>query len=394
MLYAFYRGDYMRNILLKIILFIYILFILVIISANRDAVFATSGGFGVSGTFASYHYKLVPGERVDTPSVYITFYNNYSKEITVNLFTIGPDGVIIILESDIVVIPAKETLKVLISIYVELHAIPGNHIFGLVAEVVPDEIGGIQIVGSAQLRANLSIYGEAGRFDINLMDSEGNPFIGDLHVFRNESDSLIPVGYSETSAYSDRVIPGNYVVIVYFNGILVAEKKFTVEDAYDKQLSLIAKTVTINTFLVAPNFDPDTNLLLSATIIFGIKNIYLPVANFRVMLNVWYKTKKIDEIEIIYTNHLDVVSFNGRYTYIPSDGWKSGNYSFKLELHSQNEDDSKLNYLLDETSAKTYNVPKDVVNSSINWSMILVTTSSVTLTGFILLVILKNKKRI
>jgi len=384
----------MKSKLFKILIFMNIFTLLIFISASKQSIIASQGGFGVSGTFASYHYKVVLGERIDTPNVYVTFYNNYSKEITVNLFTVGPDGVEIILENDVVIIPALESLKVIISIVVQAYALPGDYLLGMTAEVIPDEIGGVQIVGSAQLRTNISIFGEAGRFSISIIDTAGNLFHGVQQIYRIDGDLLIPIGYSETSQYNDRVIPGDYVIKCHYNGILVAEKNFTIHVDDNLQIHLVAKTVLIKTFLVGPNFDSETGLLLSTSIAFGIENIYLPVTNVSVVLTVWYKTTKLDEIEMLYTSYLDAVSIDGRYTYMPLDGWKSGNYSFKLQLFQQSEIDGELNYLFDETDMKTYYVPKDAVKSSLNFLLTALITSSVGFVAVLTLLVLKNKKKI
>ena len=76
-----------------------------------------SGGFAVSGNFSSYHYKMVPGETVSTPDVYVIFFNNYAVDIDVELSprVTKPDGtpstmgnrLEFIVEELLVTIPAK-----------------------------------------------------------------------------------------------------------------------------------------------------------------------------------------------------------------------------------------------------------------------------------------------
>jgi hypothetical protein len=65
-----------------------------------------NASFGVSGTFAGYHYKIVPGERIDSENIYASFVNNYSVPIDVQIATEGPAGVEFLVEQGVVTIPA------------------------------------------------------------------------------------------------------------------------------------------------------------------------------------------------------------------------------------------------------------------------------------------------
>jgi hypothetical protein len=47
----------------------------------------SSSGIAVTGTFADYHYKLLPGEVIESNEIFVLFFNNYDVDIEIELTT-------------------------------------------------------------------------------------------------------------------------------------------------------------------------------------------------------------------------------------------------------------------------------------------------------------------
>jgi hypothetical protein len=349
-------------------------------------------GFGASGPFAGYHYKLVQGESIEIPQIYVIFFNNYNTEINVQLSATVPDGVTIDLESDLITMEANSIMEVPVRITTADDAAAGDYVIGVAAEVIPDEINGIQIIGSAKLSARLSIYGEAGRYSIVTETTKGDPFEGDLTIYRKEDNNLLtPVGYSDDGTYSDRVIPGTYVAQVYYDGTKVVDYEFVINDGDDLDIVLVAKTVFITTFLVGPVFNDETELLQSAQIVYTIENIYEPINNARLMLVVERNGSPVDNIEILFTGYLGTGAFDGRYSYIPTNGWRAGDYSFKLEIY-EDDIEKQDTFLHDETDTKIFTIDRDIVEPYLDvWDFVLYGAILILIIVIIFLLIYRKK---
>jgi hypothetical protein len=370
---------------IKKIYYIVIGFIMIALaSASMPFVKADEEGFGTSGPFAGYHYKLVQGETISIPQVYVTFYNNYNTDIEIEIWGNDiPEGVSLDLPRGLVPMDANSILRVPVSITTDNDAPAGDYLIGVAAEVVPKEINGIQIIGSAQLTAKLSIYGEAGNYSITTETASGDPFVADLTVYRRDESYLTPVGFSEDGTLADRVVPGDYFAQVIYDGKIVAEQDFTLNDGDDIEILLIAKTVFINSFLVGPIFDEETDFLQSAQIAYTVENIYEPIDEVRLMLIVLRNGEEIDNIEIMYLGYLNTGEFSGRYYYIPTEGWRAGDYSFKLEIYEDHTTDVET-YLHDDTDYKTYEVPRNVIEGAFSLWFVIIPIFVLILIGIII----------
>lgn len=379
----------MRNLMKRILFYIFVMITLASVTQVKAA-----EGFGASGPFAGYHYKLVQGESIEIPQINVIFFNNYNTDIQVQLEATVPTGVTIDLESDLITMEANSIMTVPVRITTSEDAPAGSYVIGVAAEVIPDEIEGIQIIGSAKLSARLSIYGEAGRYQIRTETAKGDPFEGDLTIYRKEDNNLLtPVGYSDDGTFSDRVIPGTYVAQVYYGTKKVVDHEFVIQDGDDLDIVLIAQTVFIKTFLVGPEFNEETDLLRNTQIVYTIENIYEPINNARVMLVVERDGEEIDNVEILFTGYLATGEFDGRFNYIPTRGWRAGEYSFKLEVY---EDDlvNENTFMHDETEEQVFDIERDILEPYITvGEWILYITGVLAIIGVIvfMIIILRRK---
>jgi hypothetical protein len=343
------------------------------------------GGFAVSGTFAGYQYKLIAGERITSDNVYATFINNFAVEIDVQMVFQAPEGVTFLVEESIVSIPAGRSIRVPIGIALSDDVVPGDYVISIFAQVLPDDTQGITLIGSAGLNARLSVFGEAGRVTIRSVTTKGDPFPATIELFRIESDDrLFSVATAET-LLSDRVVVGDYVARSYYQGRTIGEQFFTVNNNDNIDISLTARTVFIRSFTVEPTFFDDRNILASASISYSLENIYEVINNIKLDLVVRLDGEIVETTEMFLVPVLNPGRTEGRFNYIPRQGWQAGRYEISILLYELDERFDNGQFLYDETSAFTFDVPASIVEGGVNIVQIalLVITSSL----FVLLVI-------
>lgn len=292
--------------------------------------------FGISGTFTDYRYKMVPGESITTPDVYVMFFNNYDTEITVEYYTSGPEGVEFLFDNIPVKIPANKTVKVPISLKVDEKTVPGNYEIGVAAKVIPDEVNGVILAPSTKLNATISILGEAGEFIIKTVDYQEEPFKSTIRLYREDDDGTYAVATSETGILEDRMVPGNYTAYAYYNEQEIGRKKFTLKANDDLEIILPVETVFIPTFSATAQFESNGELIRNAQLVYTIDNIFNPIENAKLILSVLRNEEKLETTELLAFPTLLVGKTEGRYSYIPSNAWENGVYTFKLQVLDQN----------------------------------------------------------
>ncbi len=325
------------------------------------------GGFGVSGTFAGYHYKLVPGEQIDSANIYATFVNNYSVPIDVQISYQAPPGVTFLIEQTLVTIPAGATIRVPVGIALPLDAVPGDYVVQVFAQVLPGSVEGITVIGSAGLNARLSIFGEAGRVTIRSLTTSGDVFRSTIELFRIEADGALFSVATRRDTLSDRVVVGDYVAKAYFEGRTIAEERFTVNNNDVLTIDLIARTVFVRSFNVEPNFFEDRNILASTTVSYSLENVYETVNNIQLELVVRLDGEIIDEVEMFLAPVLNVGRTEGRFTYIPRRGWQEGQYQISIRLFELDSRFEGGQFLYDETSPFDFVVPASIVEGGVNF---------------------------
>jgi hypothetical protein len=327
---------------------------------------SAQGGFGVSGTFAGYHYKLVPGERIASDNIYASFFNNYSVDIDVQISYEAPQGVEFLIGQSMVSIPAGQTIRVPIGVALTLDAVPGDFVVSIFAQVLPGNVEGITVIGSAGLNARLSVFGEAGRVTVRSLTTKGDLFRASVELFRIEPDGALFSVATRESQLSDRVVVGDYVAKAYFEGRTIAEEFFRVNNNDVLTIDLIARTVFVRSFAVEPVFFEDRNILSSTVVSYSLENIYETVNNIQLELVVKRDGEVVDEVEMFLAPVLNVGRTDGRFTYIPRRGWQEGNYEITIRLYELDSRFAGGQFLYDETSAYNFLVPASVIDGGIS----------------------------
>jgi hypothetical protein len=325
------------------------------------------GGFGISGTFAGYHYKLIPGEQLDSENIYASFFNNFAVPIDVQISYEAPQGVTFLIESSVVTINAGQTLQVPIGVALSNDAVPGDYVVRIFAQVLPGSVEGVTAVGSAGLNARLSIFGEAGRVTIRSLTTKGDPFRATVELFRVEDDGALFTVNSRESTLIDRVVVGNYIARAYFEGRTIAEETFRVNSNDVLTIDLIARTVFVRSFSVEPVFFEDRNILASTAVAYSLENVYETVNNIQLELVVRLGDEIIDEVEMFLAPVLNVGRTEGRFTYIPPRGWQEGTYQVSIRLYELDNRFPNGQFLYDETSVYSFTVPASVIDGGVSF---------------------------
>jgi len=289
----------------------------------------------ISGSFYRHHFQMLPGESFSTPDVYIVVFNHDEKDMTVRLTTTSPPGVEIHLDETQFTLPARSNRSLAVGVSVSEETTPGDYTISISVDILPDEIGGIAIIGAAEQRAKLTVFGEAGRVHISVVTPDGKPFQSKVHVYQKLEGALSPAGYSETGQFSSRLVPGEYMVQAFFGEYEVAKEEFALAAGEEKHITLVARTVFILGFSPAPSYDEATGRISAVRTVYTIRNIYQPLQDVRTMLRVELEGSPLESVEIMSLPTLDIGNTSGTYTYVPSVGWQTGIYSFRIELLSQ-----------------------------------------------------------
>lgn len=354
---------------------------------SPQTVFA--GGFGVSGTFAGYDYKMVAGETSSSSVVTVIFYNQYDVAIDIRVNTEAPYGVTYLNLQTTYTIAAKSQLQLPIAIQLDDVITPGSYVLNVYAQVIPSTDTGITLIGSAGLQANLVVLGEAGMVNISVVSVNGLAFPAVLELFRVDEETMVSVALDEIEIVS-QYAASDYLVRAYYESRQVAEQEFTLNNQDDITIELVAQTLLIQTFRVVPLFDNQSNRLTTAQISFELDNTYKPVTDVSVVLHVIHQQSLIEEVKMLQASVVTTGSTNGQFTYYPEQGWRVGEYTFELVVNNRSN-------TLDTSTSLSYSVPRASIDNPgffegrTTWLLVIFVLGGTIIGGWVLV---QSKQRI
>lgn len=290
------------------------------------------GGLALSGSFYRQNFEIPQGASVSGPDIYVVVFNQSDKEFGVRMTTKVPLGVNITLSHQDFTLPAKSQQQIFIGVEVSQDATPGDYEISVAAESYTKGTVGIQIAGAASQTARLTVLGESGSVKVQLLTPEGEPLISTVRLYRVIDGQNYEVAYSETGTLEKKVAPGNFIAAAYVSSEKKAEESFTVAAGEDKTITLSVATIFFEGFAVVPNYYRDTGELAFTNIVYTVRNLYKPVTEAAVTLEVSRNGVKQEDISLANLNPLDIGRIGLNYNYIPSAGWIDGTYGFRLSL--------------------------------------------------------------
>jgi len=303
---------------------------------------SAEGSIGVTGTFSSYDYKIVQGETIDTPLLYIAFVNNYDYEVQLRLSQDTPDGVTIHLDEEIVTIAPNSNVKIPIVISAAQDAIPGEYDIYVRGRLIQEIVEGRINVGSEYaLMTTITIFGEAADLEIDVVDIVGEPIRADMNLYQVTDGNMAPLAYSGNGQIAERVIPGKYTVFAFWDGYQLVKHEFEVATDEHYKKTLVAETVQIYGFFATPVFmEGSDTQLATANITFVLHNIYKQLNNARVVLVVYKDEEVLERRDIFLYDTLEVNRHELGLNYVPAQGWDKAVYKFVIEFYVDEHDEN------------------------------------------------------
>ena len=324
---------------------------------------ALAGGIGISGTFSGQHFQLVPGESLSTSDIYVVVFNNSDSDMRIKMSSRTPAGVELVLSTADFPLPPGSNQKLEVGIATTPDAVPGEYTLILTAEAYR-EGEGIMLTGAAQMQAKLTLFGEAGKLRLFTTTPEGEPFPAKVKLYRKTDERNLPCGQSETGKLETRLAPGDYLAEAYFDETMVAEESFSLAADEEKEVILVAQTVSIQGFSAVPNYYTKGRELAFVKIVYTINNLYQPLEDVKASLEVTFKGQAVEKSEFLSLPILNVGKTEGSYNYTPAQGWQDGTYGFKIELYGQGEPCARSS--VEEVSTE----PAAGGSAPVNWALI------------------------
>lgn len=341
-----------------------------------------NSNIAISGSFYRYHFKMLPGESLITPDVFVVVFNQGIEAITVKLIPQIPPGVAIRLSEAEFDIPAKGEKRVEAGLIVSEQAVPGEYIISITADIQTAATKGIAIVGSAQQQAKLTILGEAGEVKITTLGLHDEVLPTEIRLYQKADGQLIPAGYTKTGIIQARLAPGNYFAQAFFQDAEVAKQDFTLAANEKKEVVLRAQLVFIETFAVSPNYYEKNKKIAFVKVAYAVKTLQ-PLKSVKATLTVVFDGET-EETDIISLAALDAGVFDNAFQYVPASGWENGVYHFVMRVYSEGQ-------LRAQSSEQKLEVK---MPEFVNWLVVGLSTGAILLVlVLIIFLVLKINKR-
>ena len=314
-----------------------LLLVLALAAFSPTATLYAQADIGLSGTFHQQIFELPQGTEISNPSIYVVVFNRSTEELNVQVLSEAPFGVELLFDHTTFPLPPGGEQKVYITVKVTDDAIPGEYGVRVTAQATPKELGGVVIATASAQKASLTVTGEAAWVHARVVSPDGTPIKAQVKLFKIIEDRLNELALSETGTLEIKVSPGLYKVSAYIAARTLAEETVEVKSGETKEITLTVRTVYFEQFGIEPNYAPDTGDLTFTRMVYTLNNLYQPVDNIEVLLVVTLDDKPLEQVALLSLSRLDMGRTGGSYRYIPADEWKTGNYSFKLELYIEEE---------------------------------------------------------
>lgn len=311
--------------------------LLVLAALSMAAPAQAQGGLAISGSFYRQPFEIPQGSSVSGPSIYVVVFNQANEEFGVRMSWEAPPGVNITLSDNDFTLQPGQQQKVLIAVEVTEDAVPGEYEISVTAESYKEGAGGIQLLGAAGQSATLVVLGQSASVTVQAVSPEGEPVVAVVRLFKVIDGENYEFAYSETGTLEATVSPGSFIASAYVGGEKLAEESFDVAANEDKAVTLTMRTVYFEGFGVVPNYHTGTGELAFAQIVYTVRNLYQRVADAEIILLVTRGGALLEEISLATLSPLDIGSVALSYNYVPSAGWVTGSYGFKLRLNLDSE---------------------------------------------------------
>jgi hypothetical protein len=295
---------------------------------------SSAGPVAISGSFYTQRFQIPVGGSVSASSIYVVAFNQGTEAATFIVSSSAPPDVTIGLSDNEFILAPSESRVVLVAVQVGADAVPGLYEVTVNVRAQRGEGEGVEVIGSAEEVASLSIVGEAGSVHAVSMSPRGDPVLAHIRLWKIIDGELYEIAESHTGVIDTIVSPGTYLVKAFSMGVELASQQFDVAHLEQKSISLSVETIYFKYFAATLARNVNTGAPGYAQVVYTITNVYEPVANAAVNLVVTFEGADLEMIPGILTlSALNTGDTGVPYQYFPGAGWEEGTYSFQLELY-------------------------------------------------------------
>lgn len=340
-----------------ILIFILSICALFLFSPNTRA----TDGVAVSGSFTNYEYTIVQGQTLESPLINIIFYNNYSKDINIQLHLDAPEGIQIPLDEQLITLEENSRLDLPIKITVDNSVPIGEYIITMTAALIDSSIDGVINTGAEYaLHSQINVVNQSSQINLELVNSDGSNINADTYLYLITDGSKSPAGYSNNGKLTSTLAPGQYEIVSYHNNIKIASEQILLENNAYLSQTIYAQTVFINNYNIFPNYNELEKNLRSLNLNYTLQNIYEELIDVSVTLNIYKDNILIEQRDITLFDVLPLGNQEISYQYDAENPFTEGSYEFVLQVYSNQETDDKTIYT--ESLPKILSVANDKKN--------------------------------
>ncbi len=301
---------------------------------------AQQGAIAIAGSFSQQTFEIPQGEKVSAPGVYVRVYNHSDESLVVQFRSTSPLGVQLLYSASSFALAPGKSRQVFVTVKVAKDAIPGEYDLVVAAGVAPasDEgvrpgtVGARLVTASAQ-RARLVVTGESASIRAVVVSLEGHPIEAKVRLSKVIQDRSNEVAYSETGELAATVSPGRYNISAHLGARTLGEESLEIRAGESREVTLSVGTVFFEHTGIEPDYESDTGELASVRVAYTLNNLYEPVNDAEVVLQVDRDGVRLERITLISLGRLDLGRTEGVYNYVPTGGWREGRYEFELKLY-------------------------------------------------------------
>jgi hypothetical protein len=328
--------DSVRHLFLVLILASCLLQLAVSPAAVRAAT------LGITGSFPGQPFEVPLGGSVSGPSIDVWVLNESDQAMDITMSTLAPPGVTVTVEPSYnFTLPAQSRLQLFVRVDVgsmaQLGVYEGENGLAVIAEASRRTAGGVEVVGSARLNADVTVVGDSGTVTARTVSPGGDPVLAEIRLFRVIDGTRYEIGYSDVGTIEALVSPGNYVAYAYKNGQFLANSDVIAVAKDDrKDITLEVRTLYISGFGVEPQY-LESGELSQARITYTVVNLEREMSSAEVRLSVTLGGVLLETVSVLTVDPLTMGRVGAPYLYAPTTGWAEGTYGFSLQLYAEGE---------------------------------------------------------
>jgi hypothetical protein len=119
----------------------------------------------------------------------------------------------------------------------------------------------------------------------------------------------------------------------------------------------------ISSLSVAPSYDPVTDKLISASIVYRMNQPCASFPDARLTLTVFHDGQFLEQVPLLTSNELQADGQTGKLSYVPPTGWETGEYAFRAELFDGDR-------LVQDTLLRQLTVTPESATTAVSWKIL------------------------